>query len=177
MTGYADDTMLVVRSRQYKDLKRKGNNALAALDGWARTNNLKFAAEKSDVVFFGKRPQQRGPSFRLGGGWIRCRDSIKYLGIHIHNRLNFKEHIQRVTFKTRYVTNRIAAAAKLTWGIRAPALVTILEGAIQPAMMYGAEIWSEKCGVRENRKLLSAQRTLVVKAAHEPIERCLPRRP
>ncbi|XP_031332193.1 uncharacterized protein LOC116162670 [Photinus pyralis] len=92
MTGYADDTMLVVRSRQYKDLKRKGNNALAALDGWARTNNLKFAAEKSDVVFFGKRPQQRGPSFRLGGGWIRCRDSIKtHTTRHLQDTIRHKQ--------------------------------------------------------------------------------------
>ncbi|XP_025836056.1 uncharacterized protein LOC112906340 [Agrilus planipennis] len=83
----------------------------------------------------------------------------------IDEKFLWKSHIQYVVNKSKEISHKIAAAARLTWGFRGAALAKIYEGAVQSAMLYGAPIWAEGCKVKECRSLLSAQRILTVKAA------------
>ncbi|GJQ70544.1 hypothetical protein Trydic_g22945, partial [Trypoxylus dichotomus] len=69
------------------------------------------------------------------------------------------------TGKAREITNKIGAAAKMTWGLSGRAAATIYEGAIEPAMLYAAPIWASALRVKESRKLIGAQRISAVRAA------------
>lgn len=163
--GFADDTALVVRGRQYNVLKARANEALETLRKWANSAKLKFNAAKTDAVFFGKRPTQPRPTFKLGEERVYCKDTIRYLGVLIDYRLSWKQHIAAASAKGKQVAHRIGASARLTWGFKGEALKKVYEGAIQPAILYAAPVWAEGCKVKQKQQMLSAQRVLTVKAA------------
>ncbi|GJQ68982.1 hypothetical protein Trydic_g19862 [Trypoxylus dichotomus] len=91
--AFADDTTLLVRVRQYETLKGRANNALATILDWSRANKLTFNAGKSEALFFGKTHGQRRPKFQLGTETIHCKENVKYLGVVIDEKLNFKAHV------------------------------------------------------------------------------------
>ncbi|GJQ68329.1 hypothetical protein Trydic_g23102, partial [Trypoxylus dichotomus] len=165
IVAFADDTTLLVRAQQYKTLKGRANNALATILGWRRANKLLFNAGKSEALFFGKTQGQQLPTFKLGAETIYCKEDVKYLGVVIDEKLNFKAHVQYATGKARELTNKIGAAAKVTWGLSGRAAATIYEGAIEPAMLYAAPVWAGALRVRETRRLIEAQRVSAVRAA------------
>ncbi|GJQ77957.1 hypothetical protein Trydic_g2318 [Trypoxylus dichotomus] len=163
--AFADDTTLLVRARQYETLKGRANNALATILDWSRANKLTFNAGKSEALFFGKTHGQRRPKFQLGTETIHCKENVKYLGVVIDEKLNFKAHVDYATGKAREITNKIGAAARMTWGLSGRAAATIYEGAIEPAMLYAAPVWASALRVKESRKLIGAQRVSAVRAA------------
>ncbi|GJQ83685.1 hypothetical protein Trydic_g14392 [Trypoxylus dichotomus] len=163
--AFADDTTLLVRARQYETLKGRANNALATILDWSRANKLTFNAGKSEALFFGKTHGQRRSKFQLGTETIHCKENVKYLGVVIDEKLNFKAHVDYATGKAREITNKIGAAAKMTWGLSGRAAATIYEGAIEPAMLYAAPVWASALRVKESRKLIGAQRVSAVRAA------------
>ncbi|GJQ66528.1 hypothetical protein Trydic_g4514 [Trypoxylus dichotomus] len=163
--AFADDTTLLVRARQYKTLNGRANNALATILDWSRANKLTFNAGKSEAPIFGKTHGQRRPTFQLETETIHCKENVKYLGVVIDEKLNVKAHVDYATGKTREITNKIGAAAKMTWGLSGRAAATIYEGAIEPAMLYAAPVWASALRVKESRKLIGAQRVSAVRAA------------
>ncbi|GJQ80424.1 hypothetical protein Trydic_g15232, partial [Trypoxylus dichotomus] len=165
IVAFADDTTLLVRGQQYKTLKGRANSALVTILDWSRANKLEFNAGKSEALFFGKTHGQQRPTFKLGAETIYCKENVKYLGVVIDEKLNFKAHVQYATGKARELTNKIGAAAKVRWGLSGRAAATIYEGAIEPAMPYAPPVWAGALRLRETRRLIGAQRVLAVRAA------------
>ncbi|GJQ67640.1 hypothetical protein Trydic_g8431 [Trypoxylus dichotomus] len=95
IVAFADDTALLVRAQQCKTLKGRANNALATILDWSRANKLVFNAGKSEALFFGKTHGQQRPTFKLGAETIYCKENVKYLGVVIDEKLNFKAHVHR----------------------------------------------------------------------------------
>ena len=69
--------------------------------------------------------------------------TIKYLGIIINGKLNFREHIIHISSKCNKLTHALSKSAKLTWGLIHAALNTIHKGQILPLLLYGAPVWIE----------------------------------
>ena len=68
-------------------------------------------------------------------------NNIKYLGIIIDSKLNFREHIIYLARKCTKLINALAKSAKLSWGLKYEALNTIHKGAILHVMLYGVPVW------------------------------------
>ena len=92
--------------------------------------------------------------------------NIKYLGIILDSKLNFREHIMHITGKRNKLIHAIAKSAKLGWGLNHEALHTIYKGAILIHMLYGAPIWIGAVGKKCNKILYSSfQRLINIKIA------------
>jgi len=87
--------------------------------------------------------------------------SIKYLGITIDNKMNFREHIISTTQKCTTLIHTLAKSAKLNWGRKQEALNTIYKGASLPLMLYGAPVWSRAMEKNCNRTLYSRVQQLI----------------
>ena len=66
---------------------------------------------------------------------------IKYLGIIINSKLNFREHIMYTSRKCTKLIHALSKSAKQNWGLSHEALYTIYEGAILTLLLYGAPVW------------------------------------
>jgi hypothetical protein len=60
---------------------------------------------------------------------------IKYLGIIIDSKLNFREHIMYMSSKCTKLIHALSKSAKQSWGLSHEALHTIYKGAISPPLL------------------------------------------
>ena len=82
--------------------------------------------------------------------------NIKYLGVIIDKRFNFKAHIEHVTAKCRKLLFALSKSAKINWGLRSDVLKIIYNGAILPLLTYAAPIWIDAaCKGSNATKLLT----------------------
>lgn len=162
---YADDTMLITETERYKELKTKTTTALNSMIEWSKKMKLTFNPMKTQALFYGKKPNQQRPTFKMGDHIVRCGDDITYLGLTISANQRWDTHVDRTCAKVRKFANILKANCRITWGINARAMAAIYEGAIQPAITYGAPIWAHECTKKSSSKLLSVQRVAAVGAA------------
>ena len=71
-------------------------------------------------------------------GAIPLTDNIKYLGIEIDSKLNFKTHISKVQSK---ISKGIGILYKLNKRLPTRTLITLYCALIFPHLMYGIIIW------------------------------------
>jgi hypothetical protein len=92
--------------------------------------------------------------------------NIKYLGIILDRKLNFREHIIHTSRKCTTLIHALAKSAKLSWGLNHEALNTTYKGAIFPLMLYGTPVWIGAMEKNCNRTLYNrVQRLMNIKIA------------
>ena len=163
--AFADDTTLLVRAKQYKEIKSRANAALGKIEEWAGRTKLQFNPSKSVALFYGRSLSQARPPFRMGNQYIHCRERHTYLGVVLDERLDWSPQIEAVVAKSRGVTRRVAAISRPTWGLGRTAAKVIYEHALYPALTYGAEVWGGIRTVKQRNRLRTAQRPAAIAAA------------
>jgi hypothetical protein len=118
------------------------------------------------VVTRKKRRENKEISIYLNNKPLEQVKNIKYLGIVLDSKLNFREHTMHITGKWNKLIHELAKSAKLGWGLNHEALHTTYKGAILPLMLYGALIWIGAMGKKCNKILYSrVQRLMNIKIA------------
>jgi len=71
--------------------------------------SLQVAAEKTDaVLFYGRRrPERLTPFVRIKGELIKVSPHMKYLGVMVDSKLNFKAHFDHIGDKVVKVTRAL----------------------------------------------------------------------
>jgi len=93
-------------------------------------------------------------------------NTMKYLGIIIHNKFKFSEHIRYAAEKCTKLIHSLSKSAKISWGLKHGALKTIYKAAILPFLLYGAPVWIEALQYEHNRlKYIRVQRLIIIRIA------------
>ena len=82
-----------------------------------------------------ERREKKEVSIYLNNKPLEQVNNIKYLGIILNSKMNFREHIMHITGKCNKLINELAKSAKLGWGLNLEALHTINKGAILHLML------------------------------------------
>ena len=90
--------------------------------------------------------------------------SIKYLGVILDSKLNFRERLISTSNKCTTLIYTLAKSAKLYWGLQQGALNTIYKGAILP-LIYAAPVWIRAMEKNYNRTLYTRVRLINIKIA------------
>jgi len=135
--------------------------------GKRQQNYFNEQKSKAMVVTRKKRRENKEVSIYLNNKPLEQVKNIKYLGIVLDSKLNFREHIMHITGKCNKLIHELAKSAKLGWGLNHEALHTTYKGAILPLMLYGALIWIGAMGKKCNKILYSrVQRLMNIKIAN-----------
>jgi len=112
---------------------------------WAKNNKLTFKEQKSKAMVISrrKRKEDKEISIYINNKMLEQVQTIKYLGIIIDSKLNFREHIIHISSKCNKLIHALSKSAKVSWGLSHAALHTIYKGAILPLLLYGAPVWIE----------------------------------
>jgi len=100
---FADDTHLLNFSKTVRSLCGRINADLRALVNWLNANRISLNASKTEFVIF-RSPWKRldcTPRIKLDGTFLAPSKSVKYLGVHIDEHLNWKTHVSSVSIKLR----------------------------------------------------------------------------
>jgi hypothetical protein len=97
--GYADYIAIVVVAKYIEEIEVVSNEAISRVREWLETVGLELAAHKTEAVLVSNRKKKESVTVKVGKHTIKSSEAIKYLGIMIDNRLNFRNHIDHVCKK------------------------------------------------------------------------------
>jgi hypothetical protein len=145
--SFADDTTIVIKSNNVKNLYANANQELENLHQWCCANKLKLNASKTTYIV----PRPRSARINLeehhlkicGEPLIRVGskgnpDSVKFLGIHIDEHLTWSNHITYVNNKIAYSTY-VLKQLKNTLPLHS--MKTLYYSLIDSHIQYGLLTW------------------------------------
>ena len=135
---FADDTTLCFSGPSLPNLNISVNQNLEIFHSWSIANRLTLNVIKTNYMLFTNRPINVNMSVRLGQSILECKESVKFLGVHIDHKLNFKDHI-------KYICNRVSKSTGILYVMRnfapLPVLKSIYYSLIYSHLSYCTTVW------------------------------------
>ena len=92
------------------------NTALNSLSKWGTENNMEINASKTVYQFFSMRHKNDNFDLKINSQQLPKSDSTKYLGIHMDNKLSWKNHVEhtinKVNQRVRLINDSLELHAK-----------------------------------------------------------------
>ena len=146
VTMYADDTSLAYSAKDVKDITSTMNAELENLKVWLHGNKLSLNLAKTTSMLIGTRhsindkitAEPLRANFVISGEHIEQKPSVKYLGVHIDNKLKWKDHIKAVASKVTRAIAMIRHSKKL---LPKHTLKMLYQGLVEPHFRFCCSVW------------------------------------
>ena len=106
LSGYADDhAMIHCFSPDNKNIKQNIENDIGKIKTWMEENQLKMNDAKSKFIVLGTASNLKKTTLEnieIGNTIIHQTSKIKFLGVHLDERLSLKDHVQNRSRKANY---------------------------------------------------------------------------
>uniref|UniRef100_A0A6M2DQF2 Putative rna-directed dna polymerase from mobile element jockey n=1 Tax=Xenopsylla cheopis TaxID=163159 RepID=A0A6M2DQF2_XENCH len=151
---FADDIAIVSNHENIQMANYHLQNYLSELEVWLKKWNMEVNVDKSQHLIVSLRPHNNPPLF-LSNNPIPIKDSVKYLGLHLDCKLNWKTHIMKkkkqIELKMKNLNWLLGRSSKLSLDNK----VLLYKTIIIPIWTYGIELWG--CASKSNIQII--QRT------------------
>ena len=138
---FADDTVVAYSNQNINEVIATVNRELSFLHDWFKCNKLYLNFDKTNYVIFHSKnkkiPPDIGP-IRIANTQIKQSVSIQFLGIIIHETLDWRYHISNICSK---ISRSIGVLCKLKSFLPLKILLCIYNAIILPHLNYCNEIW------------------------------------
>ena len=106
LSGYADDhAMIHSFSPENKNIKQNRENNIGKIKTWMEENQLKMNDAKTKFIVLGTTGNLKKntlENIEIGDTTIHWTSKIKFLGVHLDEKLSLKEHVQNRLRKANY---------------------------------------------------------------------------
>jgi hypothetical protein len=136
---FADDTLLSVVGGDAEECLNKMNEDLASLTRWLNFNKLKLNIEKTKYMIITSRRIEapNTTSLLINGSPIERVQCMKYLGVKIDEKLNFKEHLTMITKK---MSSKAGFLGRISKKLTKKTKLMIYNSVIQPHIDFCSTI-------------------------------------
>lgn len=166
LLAFADDLMLLNRHDNVQELEATTNEAINRITSWGRAVKLCFNETKTKLMFVHTKRNQTDPDIYMNGMKLQIVEVVRYLGVMVDRKLTWKAHLFYLHQKSKKLMQNLVGLARNTWGLSSSVIETIYRGAVEPALLYGAEIWHEAARRRYfEKKLAQIQRSFLLRIA------------
>lgn len=162
--GFADDIAIVVVAKDTEQVRVAANEAIAQVRQWLTSAGLALAEQKTEAVLITSRKKVEHLSIEVGDQTIASKESLKYLGVMIDNRLSYNEHMDYVSEKAGRVQAALAGILPNIGGPRQGRRL-LLAKVVASVILYAAPVWAaamEKTTCR--KKIARAYRLSALRA-------------
>lgn len=140
---FADDTILVYKSTDSRELEIIVNNDLEKYQGWLINNKLQINLKKTTyMLFMQKNMNAVDMHIKIGNETINRVDSAKYLGLILDENINWSKHVQHIEKK---VVPMIGALYRCRDYLNNKTLKLIYNAYFLPIFSYLIPVWGT-CG-------------------------------
>ena len=95
--NYADDNTVICSGYEYEDIKAELMLNVDKIIDWFRDNHMKVNPDKFQCIVFGNVVNPG--TFIINGNIVRPEETVKLLGVHIDNKLDFGHHVSHICQK------------------------------------------------------------------------------
>lgn len=163
VTCYADDTLVTVRGGTFQEAACLTTEVVATVVGRIEMLGLRVAVGKSEALCFHgpRRAPPRGSHILIGETRVEVQPSIRYLGLFLDGRWNFREHFRRIAPR---LMGAAAALKRLLPNLGGPRTGSrcLYLGVVRSMALYGAPIWVDALTEPNIALLRRSQRAMAV---------------
>jgi hypothetical protein len=134
---FADDTCTYSTNRNPRLAQRIVQNQLDELTNYTQRWKIKINPEKTQALKITRNRKPDPPQLTLQNTQIPYQQDIKYLGIHIDNKLTWKKHTQTQTQKTLQTYGQLAPLLNYKSKLALNKKLTIYKQILRPKLLYG----------------------------------------
>lgn len=159
--GFADDIALVIEAKHIDEAELTAYQTVNAVQHWLESAGLKLAEHKTEAVLISSRKKTETASIVVGSHTIKTKEAIKYLGVMIDQRLNFKTHIAYACSKA---SKAYSALARMLPNIGGPksSRRLLLSSVVKSITLYGSQIWQVALKLEDNKRRIDRVQRLNV---------------
>ncbi|KAI1004666.1 hypothetical protein K3495_g3552 [Podosphaera aphanis] len=139
--SYADDVGILGIGRTIQESAEKAQQEVDSLLDWAQRNVVLFEVAKSEVIQFPGRAQEGSVGIRINGNLVEPAEHIRWLGVHLDQKLSFKHHVTTWCSKALKAAQHMRRLNSVKCGAAPGPLVTAVNACIVPVATFGAEVW------------------------------------
>ena len=156
MALFADDSNFLLANKNIGYLETLVNKELTKVKSYFDSNGLSINTSKTTYLMFCPKNKQKVPiKIILGDIVLQESEYISFLGIHIDNKLSFKQHYLKVYDKVKNGLNGlILTKHKLTYRAK----MNIYNSLMHSHLSYGALIWISNINAKQLKSLATLQK-------------------
>ena len=102
--GYADDIAIVVVAKKLHEMEASFASRILSVRTWLQKAGLELAEHKTKAVLISSRKKVESINIRDEEHVIQSNTHIRYLGVVLDHRLNFKRHMEKTSEKAARVS-------------------------------------------------------------------------
>ena len=135
---FADDACLIYSSKYSSEIQNNVNTELEKVNDWLKANLLSVNYSKSNYIIFTKKRIQKDLNIIMDGNKLERISEIKYLGVILDEKLNWKSHIELIKSK---ISRGSYIIAKLRHYVPLYILKMVYYAIIHPHLNYCLTTW------------------------------------
>lgn len=165
IVAYADDVAVVIVAKHLEEINLAFDITFSRINLWMEMMNLELAKHKTEAVLITSRKIVETIKLEVGGTEITSQPFIRYLGVMLDARLNFKQQVEHVSAKASVVR---ASLARLMPNVGGPkqSRRLLLSSVVTSVLTYGISTWADALELQESwRKAGPVYRLSAVRVA------------
>ena len=140
--GFADDLVTLVTGSDINKLMEKMQSIVNIINEWCITNGLELSTEKTRLVLFTwKRKFSINYPVIINNEALSFSTEVKYLGLILDHKLNWKKHIDYISGKANQSLNTAKRTIGKNWGLSAKTVKWLYKSVVLPTITYGCHVW------------------------------------
>ena len=143
-----------------KRLKKGHYSLLRHFNKW----RIKLNVTKYEACYFTKRRKSvykpLSDTIVIKGNHIKWQPVIKYLGVHIDNKLTFKQHIESIINKTEKIIKMLYSLINRRSRLNLRTKVLLYKTVLRPILAYAAPVW-RSCAYSHRKRLQVTQNKIL----------------
>ena len=136
--SYADDTAIVVKSKNIEQLQIVVDNICIEVSEWFRANFLSINVSKTYTQHYTTSLTEFSVHVKLNNLPVKEKQSIRYLGVIIDKSLKFRDHIDHIS---RTIGRNIGMISRIRYFIDNKTAHLLYNSLILPYLNYCSMIW------------------------------------
>ena len=123
---FVDDLAIFARSSRIVNAARMVQLTINKLHKWSQKNCFLFSLEKTKCVHFSRtRGVHLNPTLHLGGRNLPFVESVRFLGMTLDHKLNWREHINTLKVNCLKSLNVLNFLSHVSWGADRTTLILL----------------------------------------------------
>ena len=141
--GYADDIAILISGAFEEVLSSLMSKAFRIVEEWCSESGLSVNPDKTGLILFTRKRKLLALSMPiLFGTRLKLKDSVKYLGVILDSRLEWKEHIEERVKKALRIFWKCRTTFGKKWGLKPAVLYWMYRAIVRPILIYGCMVWA-----------------------------------
>ena len=161
IVSYADDTQILVTAKTTKQIKKALENLICSAQSWYTKNSLLNNASKTEVMIISRKKHTEKLIIDVKEldkkKTLKAKKSIKVLGIHIDDELNWNKQTSEVNKKAKYAVRNLSRVNQL---LPTKFGLLLYNSLVASHFNYVDTVWAG-CGSKNQGKLQRTQNSAV----------------